>query len=81
MIAEQFIVGAIQAAREKRPEAEEYFKEAQRLAADSNAPKELQELGRVIQRVMLGDRNADISSLPREWGEAMERAVREYDHE
>ncbi len=73
MTAEQFIAGAIRSAREKRPEAEEYFKEAQRLASDSNAPKEVQELGRVIQRVMLGARNVDLSSLPREWGEAIER--------
>jgi len=29
--------------------------------------------GRVIQRVMLGDKNVDLSSLPREWGEMMER--------
>lgn len=67
MSAKQVVGGAIQSAREKRPEAEKYFKEAQRLASDSNAPKEFQELGRVIQRVMLGDRNVNLSSLPREW--------------
>jgi hypothetical protein len=75
MTAEQFIARAIQSAREKRPEAEEYFKDAQRLASDSNAPKEVQELGRVIQRVMIGDKNADLSSLPREWAEAITKAL------
>ncbi len=43
------------------------------MAADSNAPKELQELGRVIQRVMPGNGNVDVSSLPREWAEAIQR--------
>jgi len=68
---EQFIAGAIQSVREKRPEAEQYFQAAQKMVTDSNAPKEVQELGRVIQRVMLGDKNADVSSLPREWAEAI----------
>jgi hypothetical protein len=39
------------------------------MAADSNAPKEVHELGRVIQRVMLGDGNVDLSGLPEVWGE------------
>lgn len=73
--------GAIQSARKKRPEAEEYFMAAQKMASDPNAPKELQGLGGVIQRVMLGDGNVDLSSLPREWAEMVERAVHEYDHE
>jgi hypothetical protein len=47
------------------------------MAADSSVPAEMRELGRVIQRVMLGDRNVDVSSLPREWGEAVRRAVHE----
>jgi len=71
MTAEQFIAGAIQSARERRPEAEQYFQAAQKMAADSNAPKELQALGRVLQRVMLGDTNVELSSLPREWAEAI----------
>ena len=41
MTAEQFIAGAIQSAREKRPEAEEYFKSAQKMAADSSIPAEM----------------------------------------
>jgi hypothetical protein len=73
MTAEQFIARAIQSAREKRPEAEGYFAAAQKMAADSSAPKELQELGRVLQRIMLGERNIDLSSLPREWAELIQR--------
>ncbi|NOH03088.1 MAG: tetratricopeptide repeat protein [Chloroflexi bacterium] len=69
MTAEQFIAGAIQSAREKRPEAEEYFKSAQKMAADSSAPKEVQELGSALQRIMLGDKNVDLSGLPEGWAE------------
>jgi hypothetical protein len=43
------------------------------MAADASAPKELQELGRVLQRIMLGDRNMDLSSLPKEWAELIQR--------
>ena len=71
----------------ERPEAEEYFKSAQKMAADSSVPADLpsrrasgrcepvetmskgmRELGRVLQRVMIGDRNVDLSSLPRAVG-------------
>ena len=75
MTAEQFISGTIQSAREKRPEVEEYFKSAQKMAADSSVPAEMRELGRVLQRIMIGDKNADLSSLPKEWAEAVERAM------
>lgn len=74
-IVEQFIAGAIQSAREKRPEAEEYFKSAQKMAADSSVPAEMRELGRVLQRIMIGDRNADLSSLPKELREMVEKAL------
>lgn len=76
MTAEQFIARAIQAAREKRPEAEEYFKYAQKMAADTSAPKEVQELGKVIQGVMLGDKNVDLSGLPDEFAEAIRTALK-----
>lgn len=73
MTAEQFIAGAIQSAREKRSEAEGYFKSAQKMAADSSVPAEMRELGRVLQRIMIGDKNVDLSSLPKEWAEAIQR--------
>lgn len=57
------------------------FMETRKMAADSSAPKELQELGRVLQRIMIGDRNVDLSSLPREWAEAVKKTIHEYDHE
>jgi hypothetical protein len=46
-----------------------FFKSAQKMAADSSVTAEVRELGRVLQRIMIGDRNVDLSSLPREWVE------------
>jgi len=51
------------------------FKSAQKMAADSSVPAEMRELGRVLQRIMIGDKNVDLSSLPKEWAEAVERAM------
>jgi hypothetical protein len=45
------------------------------MAADSSVPAEVRELGRVLQRIMIGDKNVDLSSLPREWAEAVEKAL------
>jgi len=52
-----------------------FFKSAQKMAADSNVPAEMRELGRVLQRIMIGDKNADLSSLPREWAELVRKAM------
>ena len=49
------------------------FKSAQKIAADSSVPAEMRELGRVLQRIMIGDKNADLSSLPKEWAELIQR--------
>ena len=75
MTAEQFVAGAIQSAREKRPEAEQYFKSAQKMAADSNVPAEMRELGRVLSRILAGDTQVDLSALTRELREAVEREL------
>jgi len=32
-------------------------------------------VGQGLARIMIGDKNADLSSLPREWAEAVERAM------
>jgi len=45
------------------------------MAADASVSAEMRELGRVIQRVMLGDQNVDVSSLPGEWAEAVKREL------
>jgi hypothetical protein len=75
MTTEQPITGAIQSAREKRPEAEKYFKSAQKMAADSRAPAELRELGRVLSRIMVGDTKMDLSGLTNELAEVIKKAM------
>jgi len=45
------------------------------MAADSSVPAEMRELGRVLQRIMIGDKNVDLSSLPREWAELVRKAM------
>ncbi len=57
------------------------FKSAQKMAVDSSAPREVQELGRVLSRIMLGDKNVDLSGLREEWAEMVKKAIHEYDHE
>jgi len=47
------------------------------MAADSSVPAEMRELRRVLQRIMIGDRNDDLSSLPREVREIVEKALEE----
>ncbi len=66
---------AIQSAREKRPEAEQYFKSAQKTAADSSVPAEMRELGRVLSRIMAGDTKVDLSALPPEYVELIKKEL------
>jgi hypothetical protein len=71
---EQFTADAIRFAKEKRPEAEQYFKEAQRLAGSADVSAELQELGKVLQKIMLGV-PADLSTLTGELREMVEKTL------
>ena len=75
MTTEQFIAGAIQTAREKRPEAEQYFKAAQKMAASSDAPEEQRELGRVLSRILAGEKNVDLSGLTGELRKMVEKEL------
>jgi len=70
-----FISKAIQSAREKRSEAEQYFMYAQKMATDSSISAELRELGRVLSRIMAEDIKADLSGLRDEWRDAVEKAL------
>jgi len=75
--AEQFIQMCVSAAREKRTEAPQLFEAAGKLAGDSNAPPEYQALGKVLQKIMLGDKAPDLSGLPEELAEALRKALEE----
>ncbi|MEJ5241631.1 MAG: NB-ARC domain-containing protein [Anaerolineales bacterium] len=72
---EQFIALALGAAREKRPEAQQFFAAVSRMAADPAAPAELRELGKILQRLMSGETSVDLSTLPPAWAEAIRREM------
>jgi len=77
MTAEQFIIEAIQAARQKKPEAQHFYEAAGKMAGDPDAPDDLHTLGRVLQRIMIGDTKADLSSLPPELAEIVRKVLQE----
>ncbi|GEM_PF-4076176 len=43
------------------------------MVADPAAPSELRTLGRVLQRLMIGDSRVDLSALPAAWAEESSR--------
>ena len=45
------------------------------MAADSSVPAEMRELGRVLQRIMIGEKNVDLSALTGELREMVERIL------
>lgn len=55
--------------------AEQFFKAAQKLAGDPNAPAELQAFGKVLQRIMLGDMKVDLSELPGPLADAVKKML------
>ena len=45
------------------------------MVIDSNAPAELQSLGKVLQRIMIGEKNVDLSALTGELREMVENSL------
>lgn len=75
MTVEQFIVLALTAARERKPEAEQYFKAVSSMAADPAIPTELRALSNVLRRLMMGDTQVDLSELPTPWADLIRKAL------
>jgi hypothetical protein len=73
MTVEQFIALVLTAARERRPEAQALYEAVTKMATDPAAPAELRALGRVLQRLMLGDSRVDLSGLPAAWVEVIRK--------
>jgi tetratricopeptide (TPR) repeat protein len=63
---QDFVRGAIQAARAHDPQVQRYFEAASKLARDEDAPAELRALGKVLQKILAGVKNPDLSQLPEE---------------
>jgi len=66
MTVQDFVHGAISAAKNHAPEAAQYFDATTKMVRDPNAPLEFQELGKVLQRILTGIKNPDLSHLPEE---------------
>jgi len=73
-----FIVRVIAAYKSKSPDAQEYFNTTSKMASNLDAPAELQELGKVLQRILCGDRHPNLSSLPLSWANAVEAELNRY---
>jgi hypothetical protein len=47
------------------------------MAVDTNAPPHYQELGNVLKKYMSGVKNPDLSKLPKEIAEIVQKAIQE----
>lgn len=73
----EFVQGLVQAVREKSPEAQKYFENVSKMAVDPKAPPHYQELGNVLKKYMSGVKNPDLSALPKEIAEIVQKAIQE----
>ena len=63
---QDFVRAVIQAYRGKSPQAGQMFDALGKMIGDPNAPPEIQELAKVLRRVMSGVKEPDLSALPEE---------------
>lgn len=63
---QDFLHGAIEAARSHSPQAAQYFDVVTKMVRDSKSPTEIQELGKVLQKVLADVKTPDLSKLPEE---------------
>jgi tetratricopeptide (TPR) repeat protein len=63
---QEFVQRVISAAKNHASEAAGYFDGASKMARDPDASPEIQELGKVLQRILTGFKNPDLSHLPEE---------------
>jgi tetratricopeptide (TPR) repeat protein len=63
---DKFIHEAILSVKMRNPFAEKYYSIASRMAIDSDSPLEIQELGVVLQSILIGTKKPDLSKLPNE---------------
>jgi len=71
----EFVTGLAQAHRAKRPEAGKYFEAVSKMAGDPEMPPELRELGKVLREYMAGVKDPDLSKLPKELAEIVQKAI------
>lgn len=73
----EFVQALAEAHRAKSPQAQQYFETVSKMAADSNAPQHYRELGSVLKKYMGGVKNPDLSGLPKELAEIVQKAIQE----
>lgn len=71
----KFVQALVEAHRSKSPEAQQYFETVSKMAADSNGPQHYRELGSVLKKYMSGVKNPDLSGLPKELAEIVQKAL------
>jgi tetratricopeptide (TPR) repeat protein len=60
---EEFVHNLLQSVRTNRPQAAQYFDVVTKMASDENIPAELRELGKVLQKILVGVKAPDLSHL------------------
>ena len=73
----EFVTGLVKAHREKSPEAGKYFEAVSKMVVDPTAPPHYRELGNVLRQYMSGIKNPDLSKLPKEIAEIVQKALGE----
>ncbi len=63
---QHLIRNVIQAVRMHEPQAQAYFEIVSKMARATNESAELQELGKVLQKILAGNQGPDLSHLPEE---------------
>ena len=63
--------------RSNSAEAGKYFESVSKMVVDLNVPSHYRELGKVLQRVMSGVKNPDLSDLTGEFAEIVREALKE----
>ena len=72
-----FVQAVVNAVREKSEDAPKYFEAVSKMAVDPKAPPSYQELGNVLKKFMSGIKNPDLSGLPKEIAEIVQKAINE----
>jgi tetratricopeptide (TPR) repeat protein len=75
LIKLDMMLTVIEAVRSGDPEAKIYFQELSRIASDSNAPSDIQELAKVLQRILVGVKNPDLSRLSPDFAKLLKKEL------
>ena len=76
MTLEQLFDAVVQARQGDTTLGEQLYNGMQQLAADPNQPDGLRTLIRVLTRILIGERNPDLSQLSDEFRQAVEALLR-----